>query len=127
MASKICVNSSKRELMVHRSSAAQSRHEKPGGNSSSATPVKCVLLEGAVDLQVSRYSVIFFARAKRKRRLLAQVLRTSDHDSSVSRVNGFAGQAESRKGKEALNDKIFTTEILVPPDWYHYEKHSAKG
>ena len=47
----------------------------------------------------SRYSVIFcaFFCATKEWRLLEQVSRTSDHDSSVSHANDFTAQAESRK------------------------------
>ena len=50
------------------------------------------LVKGAV-ISISSDFCPFFARAKW--RLLAQVSRTSDHDSLVSRENSFAAQDES--------------------------------
>ena len=33
---------------------------------------------------------------------------------------------EPRHKKRDTNDIFVKTELLVPPDWYYYEKHSAK-
>ena len=45
----------------------------------------------------------FFFCTSKKRQLLAQVPRTSDHDSSVSRANSFAAQDESSKCRFPLS------------------------
>ena len=85
---------------VHRSSCFEyiikvhARSETAMHNITTFTPCTAILFKGAV----SRYSVIFCAFLRgQKWRLLAQVSRTSDHDSSVSRANSFIVQAESRK------------------------------
>ena len=64
----------------------------------SRSDYRSTLIKGAV----SRYTVIFCAFfvlfcASKQWRLLAQMSRTSDHDSSVSRANNFTAQAESSK------------------------------